>query len=99
MYVFFDLPTETKKHKKNYAKFRKYLLSEGFSMHQFSVYYRCCPSMEFTSAMAGRIQNKLPPEGSVSIMEVTDKQFERIKHFMNKKSVRAPDNPGQIAMF
>lgn len=99
MYLFFDLPTLTKKHRKNYTKFRKYLLSEGFSMHQYSVYYRCCPSMEFTSAMAKRIEVRLPPQGSVSIMEVTDKQFGRIKHFDNRKPMSTPENPGQIAMF
>ena len=36
--VFFDLPTVYLKDKKNYIKFRKYLLSEGFIMLQESVY-------------------------------------------------------------
>jgi CRISPR-associated protein Cas2 len=99
MYLFFDLPTETKKNRKDYTVFRKYLLSEGFSMHQYSVYYRCCPSMEFTAAMAKRLEKRLPPKGSISIMEVTDKQFGRIKHFENRTPREAPSNPGQIAMF
>ena len=36
--VFFDLPNVYLKDKKNYIKFRKYLLSEGFIMMQESVY-------------------------------------------------------------
>ncbi|MCC6447465.1 MAG: CRISPR-associated endonuclease Cas2, partial [Chitinophagaceae bacterium] len=35
--VFFDLPTETKKEKKCYAKFRKGLQEDGFAMFQFSI--------------------------------------------------------------
>ncbi|MBS1759172.1 MAG: CRISPR-associated endonuclease Cas2, partial [Bacteroidetes bacterium] len=33
--VMFDLPTETKKHRKLAAKFRKDLLQDGFQMFQF----------------------------------------------------------------
>ena len=38
--VFFDLPTETKREKKNYAEFRKKLQRDGFTMFQFSIYIR-----------------------------------------------------------
>ena len=42
--VFFDLPTDTKKDRKAYATFRKQLISDGFTMFQFSIYVRHCPS-------------------------------------------------------
>lgn len=38
MLLMFDLPTETAEDRKNYRRFRKFLLSEGFLMHQYSVY-------------------------------------------------------------
>lgn len=38
MMVMFDLPTETHSQRKSAAKFRKFLLDEGFEMVQFSVY-------------------------------------------------------------
>jgi CRISPR-associated protein Cas2 len=38
MLLMFDLPTDTQEDKKAYRKFRKFLLSEGFIMHQYSVY-------------------------------------------------------------
>ena len=44
--VFFDLPTETKKDKKEYALFRKNLQRDGFTMFQMSIYVRHCASME-----------------------------------------------------
>ena len=36
--VFFDLPNKYLKDKRNYLKFRKYLINEGFIMLQESVY-------------------------------------------------------------
>ena len=46
IFVFFDLPTETKRERKIYADFRKQLLRDGFNMFQFSIYLRHCPSRE-----------------------------------------------------
>jgi CRISPR-associated protein Cas2 len=34
----FDLPMDTTEDKKTYRNFRKFLLSEGFIMHQYSVF-------------------------------------------------------------
>ena len=48
--VFFDLPTETKKERKAAADFRKKLLSDGFTMFQFSIYVRHCASREIGRA-------------------------------------------------
>ena len=36
--VFFDLPVESTPQRKEYSKFRKFLLKEGFIMMQKSVY-------------------------------------------------------------
>jgi CRISPR-associated protein Cas2 len=36
--VFFDLPVVTSAERKEYTKFRKFLIHEGFIMMQFSVY-------------------------------------------------------------
>lgn len=44
--VFFDLPVETKVERKIAADFRKKLITDGFTMFQFSVYLRHCSSME-----------------------------------------------------
>ena len=32
VFVFFDLPTETKKERRDYARFRKNIMSDGFTM-------------------------------------------------------------------
>ena len=63
--VFFDLPTETKKDKKQYADFRKKLISDGFVMFQFSIYMRHCPSVENAEVHIKRVKNALPEYGNV----------------------------------
>ncbi len=99
IFVFFDLPTETKKQRKEYSEFRKFLLTEGFSMMQYSVYTRHCISREFMEAKLGRIQMKLPRYGKVTIMQVTDKQFSMINNYYGGEYEKPPNAPQQIGMF
>ena len=40
--IMFDLPVETSEERKEYRKFRKNLINEGFIMIQYSVYVRVC---------------------------------------------------------
>lgn len=76
--VFFDLPTETKIQRKAYATFRKGLLTDGFSMFQYSIYVRSCASIENSQVHVKRVKAMLPKEGSVCIMTITDRQFKDI---------------------
>jgi CRISPR-associated protein Cas2 len=85
--VFFDLPTETKKDRKRYTEFRKNLLADGFSMFQFSIYLRYCPSKENAEVHINRTKKNLPEFGQVGILCITDKQFGDIELFMGKKKV------------
>jgi CRISPR-associated protein Cas2 len=55
LFVFFDLPTETKKDRRNASGFRINLLKDGFSMMQFSVYVRHCASSESADVHEKRI--------------------------------------------
>lgn len=92
--VFFDLPTETKKDKKEYMLFRKQLQRDGFTMFQFSIYVRHCASMENAEVHIKRIKSFLPEYGKVGIMCITDKQFGSINLFYGKKPI-PPKAPGQ----
>lgn len=83
--VLFDLPTETKKERKNYAEFRKNLLTDGFTMFQFSIYVRHCASAENAQVHIKRIKSFLPQYGHVGIICLTDKQFGDIELFYGKK--------------
>lgn len=79
--VFFDLPTASKKDKKQYADFRKALISDGFFMFQFSIYARHCPSQYTADVHIKRVKKALPECGKVGILCITDKQFGQIEIF------------------
>lgn len=97
--VFFDLPTETKKQRKAAAKFRKDLMGNGFTMFQFSIYIRNCPSAENAKVQIRRVKNILPEYGKVGIMNVTDKQFADMELFVGKKNTELPQVEQQLELF
>ena len=69
--VFFDLPTETKRERKAASLFRKKLIDDGFTMFQFSIYLRHCPSRENAKVHTKRVKLSLPKHGKVCILEIT----------------------------
>ncbi|MCZ2389765.1 MAG: CRISPR-associated endonuclease Cas2 [Acidobacteria bacterium] len=99
MVVMFDLPMVSPYEKKRYAQFRKVLLRDGFSMLQFSVYGRHCPSEENAEVHEKRVVSALPPEGNVRIIKVTEKQFARMKTFYGKKRRKTEEPPLQLSFF
>lgn len=99
VFVLFDLPTETKKDRKQYAQFRKNLQKDGFSMMQYSIYVRHCNSSENAEVHIKRVKSFLPPKGEVIILTLTDKQFGMIEFFRNKEVKEKPETPQQLELF
>ncbi len=73
--VMFDLPVMSKKDKKEYMSFRKYLINEGYDMIQYSVYGRLTRNHDDAKKIVGRLRKNLPKKGSVRAMIVTEKQY------------------------
>lgn len=80
MLVFFDLPTETSADRREYRKFRGYLIKSGFLMLQESVYCRLLFNQTAQVAMAEQIRRHRPPKGIVQLLTVTEKQFSRMEY-------------------
>ena len=99
VFVFFDLPTDTKRDRKNYAIFRKSLQKEGFSMLQFSIYARHCSSRENADVHIKRVKSFLAPRGEVILFMLTDKQFGQMEFFRSRDPVDRPGTPQQLEMF
>lgn len=101
MWVFamFDLPTDTKEARKAYHDFRAALLGDGFTMLQYSVYARHCATEENAEVHDKRVRARLPPDGEVRLLTVTDKQFERMKVFHGKTRKATEKAPDQISFF
>lgn len=97
--VFFDLPTETKKEKKLYSDFRKRLINDVFTMFQFSIYLRHCPSKENADVHIKRVKSILPPAGEVGILCITDKQFGQMELFIGEKPLPVKTSHQQLELF
>jgi CRISPR-associated protein Cas2 len=97
--VFFDLPTETKAQRKIYTEFRKGLQKDGFTMFQFSIYLRHCPTKENANVHISRVKKLLPKLGHIGILCITDKQFGNMEIYFGKQLSPAPDIGQQLEMF
>jgi CRISPR-associated protein Cas2 len=97
--VFFDLPTETARERKIYARFRKDIMKDGFQMFQFSIYLRHCASSENADVHIKRVKSILPEKGHVGIMTITDKQFGMMEIFRGTKPADPVDVPQQLELF
>ena len=97
--VFFDLPTETKKERRAASQFRKQLLKDGFTMFQFSIYMRHCPSKENAEVHVKRVKQNLPKLGKVGILQITDKQFGMMELFLAQKITEIAQPTQQLELF
>lgn len=97
--VLYDLPTDTKTNMKAANQFRKKLLDDGFSLFQFSMYIRHCPSRENAAVHIKRVKSMLPKEGKVAIMSITDKQFGDIEIFYARNKEEPKPVCQQLELF
>ena len=97
--VLFDLPTDTPKARKEYTRFRKHLLNDGYTMMQYSVYMRHSASDENAHVHIKRVKLALPPDGEVRIIKITDKQFGNIDVFYGKRRKTIEQAPHQLQFF
>lgn len=82
--VFFDLPVESAEDKRNYRKFRKFLIKGGFLMLQESVYAKLALNYTQVEQIIAEVKKEKPPKGSVQILSITEKQFSKMEHISGK---------------
>ncbi len=77
--VIFDLPVKTKNDRREYAKFRKYLIKSGFVMMQESVYTKIAVNQNSAEAICQNVRKNKPSGGLVQMLTVTEKQFSKME--------------------
>lgn len=75
LFVLFDMPVEKEAQRKEYSKFRKFLLQDGFVMLQYSVYTRFCTNDTDAKKHIKRILGFKPKYGNIRILKITENQF------------------------
>lgn len=96
--VFFDLPTETGDDRRNYRKFRKALVKNGFIMLQESVYCRMISSPSVEMSVKKMIKDNKPPKGLVQFLSVTEKQFAKMEYVVGEHSSEVIDNSDKVVI-
>ena len=96
MIVFFDLPVETQANRRAYTKFRKFLLMDGFIMVQKSVYSKVVLNGASANTAKTRVRNNKPPEGTVQIMVITEKQFQNIEYIIGEGQKTVVDSQSRL---
>jgi CRISPR-associated protein Cas2 len=99
MLVMFDLPVVSISERKAANKFRLNLLDLGFSKAQLSVYMRFCTSHSQVQTYCHRVEAALPIGGQVNILQMTDKQYERIISFSGQTKEPPKKTPDQFDLF
>lgn len=98
LFVFFDLPVGTKSERRDAARFRMFLKDDGFLMLQFSVYARVCRGEENAEVHIKRVTSGLPGKGSVRALQVTDRQYARMKLLLGVASKTEKVAPKQMVL-
>jgi len=99
LFVFFDLPVKTKSERRVATSFRNFLIKDGYMMLQWSVYARVCNGQERVDKHMLRLQSVLPKNGSVRVLQITDKQYERMKILIGKRTIREKTKTEQLLLF
>lgn len=94
--VFFDLPVETNVDKKEYRRFRKFLIKEGFIMMQESVYSKLALNASVVESVRKRIILNKPVKGIVQSLVVTEKQFAGIELIVGTENKKQVDSTERI---
>lgn len=91
--VFFDLPVVTSEDRRNYARFRKFLIKSGFIMLQESVYCKLALNPVIANAIVDNVKKNKPPDGLVQLMTLTEKQYSKMECIVgeSKSSVLQSD--------
>lgn len=76
--VFFDLPVLTSENRRAYAKFRRFLLKNGFLMLQESVYCKLALNSSAVNAIVDNVHKNKPEEGLIQLLTVTEKQYAKM---------------------
>ena len=96
--VFFDLPTESGDDKRQYRKFRKFLIQKGFLMMQESVYCKLTLNTTVADSIVQSVKANKPESGLVQLLVITEKQFSRMEFIVGTSQSDIVDSDERIVI-
>ena len=96
--VFFDLPTITEGDRREYRRFRKLLIKNGFVMIQESVYTRMVLNQTVQKSVIEVLRRNKPADGLVQALTITEKQFTGIEDICGNFSSNVIDTDERLVI-
>ena len=96
--VFFDLPTITQEDRREYNRFRRYLIKSGFLMMQESVYSKLAQNSGVADAIINNVRKNKPADGLVQLMSVTEKQFQKMEYIIGNSKSKVLDSDDRLVI-
>lgn len=94
--VMFDLPVDTAVNRRNYSKFRRYLIKNGFMMLQESIYVKLALNQNNAASITDGVKKNKPDEGLVQILTITEKQFSKMEIVTGEYSSNTVDTDERL---
>ena len=94
--VFFDLPNIYAKDKRNYLRFRQYLLVEGFVMMQESVYSKLVLNNNQSELLLSRLRKNAPKKGLIQVLTITEQQYSKIEYIIGESNSKIINNEDRL---
>lgn len=96
--IFFDLPNVYTNDKRNYTKFRRFLINEGFIMMQESVYSKLMMNTQQIQLLIQRIKRNAPKKGTIQVLNVTENQYAQIEYIIGSNNTKILDNEERLVI-
>ena len=96
--VMFDLPTLTKDNMRDYRRFRKFLLKNGFIMLQESIYTKLTLNSTNAKLVQDNVRKNKPRDGLVSMLTITEKQYNDMEFLVGSKKNSVIDSDERLVI-
>lgn len=94
----FDLPVTLSEDLREYTKFRKHLVKNGFLMRQESIYCKLALNTTVSEAIIKNVKKNKPRKGLVQILTLTEKQFSNMELIVGDYSSDVLDTDERIVI-
>lgn len=96
--VFFDLPNTYSIDKRNYNRFRKFLINDGYLMLQESVYSKLILNEQQGTLLVNRLKKNSPSKGIIQILIITEKQYSKMEYIIGSSKTKIVNSEDRLVI-
>lgn len=94
----FDLPVLTEYERRDYRKFRNFLIKNGFLMLQESIYCKLAQNTTSADAIVENIKKSKPTQGLVQVLKITEKQYGKMEYIVGESRNNILDSDERLVI-